>query len=48
LALAAVMKKAESDRQFRAIRDRLIKDGICTEAGRLLFRWTGIAWEPAT
>jgi hypothetical protein len=48
ISLAVIMKKADSDRQFRAIRDRLIKDGICTESGRLLFRWTGIAWEQAT
>jgi hypothetical protein len=45
-ALNAVVKKADSDRQFRAILDRLIKEGICTAAGILLFRWTGLSWEP--
>lgn len=45
-AMAAIVRKAETDRQFRAILDRLVKEGICTATGQLLFRWTGLAWEP--
>jgi hypothetical protein len=44
IALTAVFHAARSDRRFAAIRDKLIEDGIATEAGRLLFRWDGKEW----
>lgn len=45
-AMTVVWTKAETDRQFRAIRDKLLRDGICTKTGKLLFKWIGQSWEP--
>lgn len=44
LALKRVFEAGRQDRRFVDIKAKLIKDGIATESGKLLFRWQNNAW----
>ncbi len=44
-ALHAVIETAKvGDPRFMAILEKLVADGVCTEAGKLLLRWDGMQW----
>ena len=44
-ALQAVIDTAKSgDERFVTIFEKLVRDGVCTEAGKLLNLWDGQRW----
>lgn len=44
VALTLLFNGASRDRQLAAIQAKLIKDGVASEQGRLLFFWDGSNW----
>jgi len=43
-AIADAKKNARHFPALAAVFDRLVNDGVANEAGKLLYRWDGIAW----
>jgi len=40
-----VQELSKRDRRFRLIWQTLVEEGVTTEGGKMLQRWTGTGWE---